>query len=57
MPDQKTNGSTPAAQHAVVFEARDVTKKYQMGEVEVFALRGVDMELFDGEFVVLLGPS
>ncbi len=57
MPDQKTNGSTPAAQHAVVFEARDITKKYQMGEVEVFALRGVDMELFDSEFVVLLGPS
>ena len=57
MPSQKTNGSTPAARHAVVFEARDVTKKYQMGEVEVFALRGVDMELFEGEFVVLLGPS
>lgn len=28
-----------------------------MGEVQVFALRGVDMELYEGEMVVLLGPS
>src|SRR5947209_11532341 len=40
-----------------VFEARGVTKVYRMGEVEVHALRGVDLDLFDEEFVVLLGPS
>jgi putative ABC transport system ATP-binding protein len=40
-----------------VFEARGVTKIYRMGEVEVHALRGVDLDLFDEEFVVLLGPS
>jgi putative ABC transport system ATP-binding protein len=40
-----------------VFEARGLTKVYSMGEVEVHALRGVDLELFAGEFVVLLGPS
>jgi putative ABC transport system ATP-binding protein len=40
-----------------VFQVRDLTKIYRMGEVEVHALRGVEMELFAGELVVLLGPS
>jgi putative ABC transport system ATP-binding protein len=40
-----------------VFAARGLTKIYEMGEVRVQALRGVDFDLFEGEFVVLLGPS
>ena len=39
------------------FQVRDLTKVYKMGEVEVHALRGVNMELYAGELVVLLGPS
>ncbi len=46
-----------AAQHAMVLAVRGVTKVYQMGEVQVHALRGVSTELYEGEFVVLLGPS
>ena len=42
---------------AVVFLTRDITKIYQMGEVQVHALRGINLELYEGEFVVLLGPS
>jgi putative ABC transport system ATP-binding protein len=40
-----------------VFEARGITKVYRMGEVEVPALRGVDLDIREGEFLVLLGPS
>ncbi len=42
---------------AAVFRVRGVTKLYRMGEVEVPALRGVDLDLHAGELVVLLGPS
>ena len=40
-----------------VFSARGLTKVYSTGEVEIHALRGVDLDLYAGEFVVLLGPS
>jgi putative ABC transport system ATP-binding protein len=40
-----------------VFVARGVTKIYHVGEVEIRALRGVDLELHAGELVVFLGPS
>jgi putative ABC transport system ATP-binding protein len=40
-----------------VFEVKGLTKLYFMGEVTVQALRGIDMELYEGELVVLLGPS
>ena len=40
-----------------VFVARNITKTYRVGEVDVHALRGVDVDLYLGEFVVLLGPS
>jgi len=40
-----------------IFTARGLTKVYDMGEVQVHALRGVDLELYAGELLVLLGPS
>jgi putative ABC transport system ATP-binding protein len=47
----------PTGGRSTVFEAHGVTKVYHMGEVDVHALRGIDLVLYDSEFVVLLGPS
>jgi len=41
----------------VVLQTVALSKTYRMGEVDVHALRGVDLALFEGEFMVLLGPS
>jgi putative ABC transport system ATP-binding protein len=50
MTDGSTNGK-------VVFDVQNLSKVYQMGEVEVHALREVNLMLEEGHFVVLLGPS
>jgi putative ABC transport system ATP-binding protein len=47
----------PGVPAEVVFHAREVNKIYDMGEVQVHALRNVDLDLYRGELVVLLGPS
>jgi len=41
----------------VVFRTRGLTKVYDMGEVQVHALRGIDLDLYAGELVVMLGAS
>ena len=47
----------PPSAAQTVFAARKITKTYHVGEVDVHALRRVDLDLYMGEFVVLLGPS
>ncbi len=47
----------PPGRDAVVFQARGLTKVYGEGAAQVQALRGVDLDLYAAEFVVLLGPS
>lgn len=40
-----------------VVDARDITKVYQMGEVEVHALRGLSVKIAPGEVLSIMGPS
>ena len=49
--------SADATGRAAVFIARGLNKTYRMGEVKVHALRDVDLTIYRGEFIVLLGPS
>jgi putative ABC transport system ATP-binding protein len=45
------------AETQVVIRARDVAKELPLGKLKIQALRGVDMEIYAGEIVSIVGPS
>ena len=51
----KTNGhyQAPVNEHGrkAVIDIRDITKIYKMGDIEVPALRGVSLQVYEGEFI------
>jgi putative ABC transport system ATP-binding protein len=49
--------SVPPPDRKAVFVARHLTKTYRMGDVEVTALHDTSLDLYEGEFLVVLGPS
>ncbi|MBX3013638.1 MAG: ABC transporter ATP-binding protein [Caldilineaceae bacterium] len=49
--DKSANSTSP------VIAVQGVTKLYMMGDIEVRALRGVDIEIWPGEMVAIMGPS
>lgn len=50
-------GTAATGERASAFSTRGLTKVYGEGSAAVHALRGVDLELFEGEIAVLVGPS
>jgi putative ABC transport system ATP-binding protein len=54
--DSSADG-TPRTTDPPLVRVREVTRVYRQGELEVHALRGVDLEVHDGEFSALAGPS
>ena len=57
MTPAETSSPTGTKEQTPVFRARGLSKTYQMGEVPVQALRGVDLDVYPGELMVLLGAS
>ena len=43
--------------NSTIIEAREVVKTYRAGEIEVHALRGVDLSIGRGQMVAIMGPS
>ncbi len=54
---QSPNGADPPQNANSVIQAIDLTKTYKMGDMEVRALRGVDLNINLGEMVAIMGPS
>ena len=51
------SNSPPATEAAEVIRIRNVEKIFEVGEVKVRALRGIDLTISQGEFVAIMGPS
>lgn len=51
------SGPTLGEAGDIVLKLEDVSRSYQMGQVEVRALTGLSLDITRGEFIVILGPS
>ena len=49
--------NSPAGNGDAIIQVRGLQKTYRVGEVDVQALRGVDLDVRRGEFIAVIGPS
>jgi putative ABC transport system ATP-binding protein len=54
---KKAEIATDEQGRKAVIDIRDITKMYNMGDIEVHALRGVSLMIYEGEFLSIMGPS
>ena len=57
---RRNNGIEPKVDdqgRKAVIDVREITKMYKMGDIEVHALRGVDLAIYQGECMSIMGPS
>src|SRR6185503_18056664 len=59
MPEKKPVYVAPTDERGrkAVIDVREITKIYKMGDIEVQALRGVSLRVYEGEFISIMGPS
>jgi putative ABC transport system ATP-binding protein len=59
MPEKKPAYVAPTDERGrkAVIDVREITKIYKMGDIEVQALRGVSLRVYEGEFISIMGPS
>ena len=54
---EQANTTVEMEEQRTVVRTQQVKKLYKMGDIEVHALRGVDMEIYTGEYLSIMGPS
>lgn len=56
-PESRLSGDTSQLSTPEIIRVRNLTKTYHVGDVDVHALRGVDLDVARGEFLAVIGPS